>query len=272
MNKLSTEFDQENENQFYWTDGENVFHRGTEIGGADLNTFEHFYGIWAKDKKTCYSGATRINSADAETFKALNFTYAKDKNNVYSLVGKIKDADPSSFEICDDGKHSLGKSVEWVDKKMFLYDESYVPYGYGKDVNHVYYYNFSGKTKIVKKAETNTFVSLNDSNYGIDENNVFYGFAAIPKANPKTWKKLKEKYFFYSRDGNKIFYLNRLIKDADAESFEVVETPIIIGTPPQLAKDKISGFNNSSRISFDELQEKIDYRVDYYNKITEKLK
>ena len=38
MIKLSTEFDQENENQFYWTDGENVFHRGTEIAGADLDT------------------------------------------------------------------------------------------------------------------------------------------------------------------------------------------------------------------------------------------
>lgn len=270
MNKLSTTFDNTDLDKHYWTDGKSVFHRGYEIKGADIDTFEHFYGLWAKDKKNCYCGSSKLNNTDPKTFLALNLAYAKDKDNVWTLGGLINDADTKTFEVCDNGMKSMGKSVEWVDKKLYLYNETYVPYGYGKDKKNVYYYNFSGKTKIVKKADIHSFVSLNDGHFGLDKNYVFYGFATILKAKPNTWKKLKQEYY-YSKDGNKIFYMNRLIKDADPTSFEVIETALITGNPPQLAKDKTSGFSNSNRISFEELEKEIEYSANHFKKITEKL-
>jgi hypothetical protein len=43
-----------------------------------------------------------------------------------------------------------------------IISDSFVPYGYGKDKNNVYYYGFEGKPKVVKNASPETYVSLND--------------------------------------------------------------------------------------------------------------
>jgi hypothetical protein len=42
----------------------------------------------------------------------------------------------------------------------------------------------------------------------------------LNKANPKTWRKLKDNYY-YSKDKSIIYYLNRVITEADAETFEL---------------------------------------------------
>lgn len=201
--KHALTFDELDDKNQYWTNGKSVYHHNRQVKGADIDSFEHFFGIWAKDCKSCYSGSLKFRNADTETFIALNYTYAKDKENVWTLAGNIKEADPITFTVCDSGKHSLGKSVRNVGQNKMLH-EQYVPYGFGKDRNNVYYYDFQGKSKIVRKANPTTFVSLDDGYFGYDDKYVYCGFTTIPNADPETWKKLKENYY-YSLYGNRIF-------------------------------------------------------------------
>jgi hypothetical protein len=246
--KLAVEFDNTIEGGLYWTDGKKVYFRRYEVKGADIETFLQYPGYWAVDKNHCYSGATCIKDADRETFTVLNMTYAKDKSNVWTLIGKIKDVDAQTFEVCDSGKYSLGNNLE----KGKLY-EQFVPYSFGKDKNNVYHYDFSGKPNIVKNASPATFVSIGDCVFGYDENNVYYKQNKLQGANPKTWKKLKNNYF-YSKD-KKIYYFNRIIKAADLETFEVIESDVKLGKPLQYAKDRNNYYSNDNIITKEKFQE-----------------
>lgn len=266
--KLVTGFNAHDENALYWTDGKAVFFRGYEIKGADIESFEQFPGGWAKDKKHCYSGNMKLKNADTLTFEVLNFTYVKDKSNVWTVGGRIPEADIGTFEICDSGKKSLGLSVVKVENGQKAYHENFAPYGFAKDMDNVYYYDFQGKTKIVKKAIPSSFHSLGDGYFGYDEKFVFCGQSVIPKAKPATWRKLHEEYF-YSRDENRIYYFNRLIKEADAETFEIVVVPSIYGNPSQYAKDKNVGYLNDNTVSLEELEKRV--RDDLVKNEKEKL-
>lgn len=254
--KLAKVYNSDNEMSLYWTDGKVVYFGGEKIKNADIDSFEQFPGSWAKDKNSCYSGGRKLKDANSLTFKVLNYTYAKDKNNVWTLEGRISEADAKTFEVCDNGKKSMGITflLSENNKKEVL--ESFVPYGFGKDVNNVFYYDFQGKTKVIKKAISSSFKSLNDGYFGYDEKLVFCGKNILPKANPKTWRKLADKYY-YSQDQNRVYYFNRLIKEADAESFEIVIIPSIFETPTQYARDKNYFYFNDSICSSEEFEESL---------------
>jgi len=235
----------------YWTDGQKVYFNAFEVKGVDMETFEQYPGAWGKDKNHCYSGGKRLQDADVESFRVLNHTYAKDAKYVWALGIRIQDAGAETFEVCDDGKHSLGKHY---DKKADKWYELIVPYGFGKDKNNVYYYDFNGKPNVVKNASSETFVSLNDSYFGHDENNVYCGIRKLQKADSKTWAKFKDLYH-YSKDKKIIYYSNRIIKDADAETFEVIEQNVEWGLPLQLAKDKNHYYWNDNITSKEKIEE-----------------
>jgi hypothetical protein len=256
--KLAKNFDETDENMLYWTDGVKVYFRHYEIKWVDIETFEQYPGCWGKDKKHCYSGSSVLRGADVRSFKVLNFTYAKDTNHVWALGGKIEGVDANTFEVCDDGRKNNGKIYEKTPEMAegIIYD-SIVPYGYGKDKSNVYYYGFEGKPKLLKNASSETFVSLNDGCFGYDLKNVFYKTYKLNKADPKTWKKFKDRYY-YSRDKNIIYYLNRIIKGADAETFEVAEKTIELFEPPQLARDKNNYYRNDSIIAKEEFEEDLN--------------
>jgi hypothetical protein len=253
--KLAKEFDRTNENMLYWTDGIKVYFWHYEIKGADIETFEQYPGSWGKDKKHCYLGSSVLRGVDVQSFKVLNFTYAKDNANVWTLGGMIKDVDANTFEVCDDGRKYNGKIYEKNSSMTEgIVRDSVVPYGYGKDKNNVYYYGFEGKPKIIKNALPETFVSLNDGCYGYDSKTVFYKTYKLNKANPKTWRKLKDNYY-YSKDKSIIYYLNRVITEADAETFEVIEKTVELFEPPQLAKDKNNYYENDDIITKEKFEE-----------------
>lgn len=262
-NKLATEFIEYDQSTNYWTDDRKVYFRIYEMKGVDIESFEQFSGCWAKDKNHCYLTSTRLQNADPKTFEILNFTYAKDKSNVWTMGGRIPEADSETFEVCDNGKRSLGPQFKWSTNKQKIWYELLVPYGFGKDKNNVYYYDYQGKTNIVKKAIPISFQSLGDDYFGYDEKSVFCGRAIIPKANPATWKKLHEDYY-YSKDQNRIYYFNRLIKDADAETFEVIIVPVATGKVYQYAKDKNFGYSNDRAISHEELEKVVRDGLEKY--------
>jgi len=268
--KLAKDYNADNETALYWTDGKVVYFCGEKIKNADIDSFEQFPGCWAKDKNFCYSGSTKLKDADCLTFEVLNYTYAKDKSNVWTLVGRIPEAEAKTFEVCDDGRKSLGIKFVLLENNKREILESFVPYGFGKDAVNVFYYDFQGKTKIVKRAISSSFQSLNDGYFGYDEKSVFCGKNTLPKANPKTWKKLEDKYF-YSKDQNRVYYFNRLIKDADAESFEVVIVSSVFETPTQYAKDKNFFYFNDSIVSKEEFEKHIADHIDRNEKIKMEL-
>jgi hypothetical protein len=227
--KIANHYDIYDETTNYWTDGKKVYFKNYEIKNADINSFVHFHGGWAVDKKNCYIVNSKLRNADRDSFVVLNTTYAKDKDNVWTLGGKIKDVDAASFEVCDDGKNYMQPVISIWQGKTYT---EFTPYGYGKDKNNVYHYDYSGKPNIVKGASPDTFYSLNNGHYGYDDKNVFWNIYKLNKANPKSWRIIKNGYF-YSKD-KYVYYTNRVIKEADVETFEVIENK----HKSQYAKDK----------------------------------
>jgi len=262
--KLATKFDEHNENTNYWTDGKKVYFRGDEVKGADIESFVQYPGGWGKDKKHCYLVGSRLQNADLTTFEVLNFTFAKDNTSAWTLGGRI-DIDSDTFEVCDSGANV---NIAIIAGEQYTLT---TPYGYAKDKNAVYHYDYSGKTNIVKKAIPQSFVSLNDSRFGYDEKSVFCKISVLPKANPKTWKKLHDDYY-YSRDGNRIYYFNRLMKDADAESFEILVTPDLFRNPGQYARDKNNYYLNDNIHPETEIKKMIENDIERDRKLREKFK
>lgn len=202
----------------YWIRGDTILYRHYPLKGADIDSFSFYLGSFGKDRKHCYCAHTRLAGGIGAAFRALNFTYATDGISVWTMGGKIKDADAESFVVCDDGAHDLGGGTT-------------VPHGFGKDKNRVYYYDFDGKPNWVRKASPESFVSLNDGHYGKDDSFVFCGAATLPKAKVQHWRKLGG---YYSKDDARVYYFNRLMIDADYDTFEVVDTDGYM----QMAKDK----------------------------------
>ena len=260
-NPLANRFEEYNELAQYWTDGKFVYYRGYVIRGADIETFEQYPGAWAKDKKYCYSGKSRLNDSDSSSFTVLSFAYAKDVKNVWTMGGCIASADATTFAACDTGKYSLGQKFKRLSSGEYVQHELFVPYGFAKDKDAVYYYNFD-KNRTVEKAISDSFVSLKDGYFGYDESAVFCGCTALLKAKPQTWKRLRDGYF-YSRDCGRIYYLNRLIQGADAESFEVVVVPDIYQKHYQYARDKNYGYINDDVIGLSEFEKRIQDDLDY---------
>ncbi len=221
----------------YWIRGKEILYCYYPLKGADVKSFTFYLGSFGKDCKHCYCASSRLAGGNGATFRTLNFTYATDGTYVWTMGGRVKDADAESFEVCDDGVYYVVK-------------DSPVPHGFGKDKNRVYYYDFDGKPNLVRKASPASFVSLNDGYYGKDECLVFCGAVTLPKAKVQHWRKIGG---FYSKDDARVYYFNRLIADADHETFEVVNTDGAI----QLARDKYCFFEADRVVDESRFQERL---------------
>ena len=222
----------------YWTDGRRVFFLYREIDGADIDSFIYYPGEWATDKKYCYNCSSRLDNADRKTFEVLNEMYAKDKFNVWAEGGKVKKADAGSFVVYN--------------------NDAYPPYGYCKDKNHVYFYFVQSKLNVVRNALPETFNAINND-FGYDGKSVFWRSHKLKKADPKTWKILKNGYD-YSKD-KYIYFGNRIIKKADAETFEVIEGVKKFGRLVNYAKDKYNYYLQDKIITKDIFQKMANLTV-----------
>ena len=218
-------YDFENKEQAsYWTDNNRVYFRSVIIKNADINSFVVLNRFFAKDKNRCYLQGRMLKNADSKYFETLNYCYAKDNRNAWTTGGIVKNIDIKTFEVCDEGirknKYKFSRQ-EFNDGKMREV-KILIPYGYAKDKNNVYYENFSGKPKIVKKANPKTFKSLNNGLFGLDDTLVFYEQSTLKKANPNHWKLIdEEKSLEYSKDEKSIYSYNKEIKNADLETFKL---------------------------------------------------
>lgn len=231
-------FRDRDETASYWVQGSTVCFRHQPVRGAHAASFRFFRNGFAKDHKHCYCVGRRLVGAHPDTFRPLSFTYVTDGNEVWTLGGRVKDADAASFVACDAGVNLLSGGVR-------------VPYGYGKDHQRVFYYDFNGTANWVRKASPDSFVSLNDGYFGKDSRFVFCGAAVFPKAKVASWTQLGG---YYSKDSTRIFYFDRPIPAADYDSFEVVPTD---RDYIQLAKDKNQFYNNDQVIDAGSFAEKL---------------
>ena len=202
--------------------------------------------MWAKDDRRCYDGGIWLRNADIESFKPLNYAYAMDKNHVFTVTGTIKNVDIASFQVLDTGKCFLRYNEIGI--------VEYTPTGYAKDKNYVYYDNYEGKTKIIKKADVETFTSFGDTYFARDKNHVYGNGKIIKKANSNTWTKFTQMPIsLYSKDNCRVFYGFWEI-DVDYETFEVLLPQKAKSINCQLAKDKNRFYRNGAKIRKGELE------------------
>lgn len=240
------DFDENNPETEFWTDGNKVYNVKSVLRGANPNTFL-YDGIFAKDDKNCFCGESWLKGADVETFQVLNYTYAIDKDYVYTITGKVKDADIKSFEVLDNGKSLLWYNRVGIPEFTFC--------GYARDKNNIYYHNYEGKPKVIKRGDLNTFSSQNDGYFGRDKNFIFGNGKIIKKADVNSWNKISDlPNSLYSKDDKRIFYGFWEIK-VDYETFELEIPKNAKFIHSQIARDKNNFYRNGEIISEAEFEE-----------------
>lgn len=224
----------------YWIrDEKEVIYRQYPLRGADPKTFRYYLGGYGKDDRACFLANVRLKGADSSSFRALNLAYAADHQRVWTFGGEVKNVDRSTFEVCDSGACRGSPLL--------------IPTGYARDQERVYYYNYDGKTNVVKHALPETFVSF-DGQFGADAERVFFEIWQLPKASPVTWRRLDG---LYSVDRTRVYYGNRPIQDCDSASFRVVD-----GEGPQLAMDDRCHYICGKPSSKEEFDKRVSHTAD----------
>lgn len=196
----------------YWTDGKKVYWLFREVTN-DVENFVWFNDRFAKDSKHCFLQDTKLRQADLATFSALNNSYAKDKQFVWTLSGRFEPADIETFAVCDDGVVKVS-SLQEMDDGTKRTTISYLPFGYAKDSQCVYYEDSHGKTKIIKKADPATFVSNNDGRYAWDAQFVFLCASLLPGADPQSWHIVDAERLL-SKDAKRFYDRNKRITEEE---------------------------------------------------------
>ncbi|KAF2509103.1 DKNYY domain-containing protein [Flavobacterium foetidum] len=233
----------EKDELYYSLDGKTVLFNSYPVKGADFETFVHCMGF-AKDKNKCYRANSAYKGSAPETFEVLNYHFAKDKNHIYSIGGIVKNVDYDTFEVLDSGFQISSDGLR--DSKLsFSSDKSGIWW--------MEYYSY--KPVLIKGTHKNTFQRI-DECFSKDDKYVYFGGTRLPKANPATWKRLHESSY-YSKDENRFYFTNNLIKEADIDIFELLPVSCITGML-RFAKDKNWGYMLGRVMSHEELEENLN--------------
>ncbi len=196
----------------YWTDGKMVYWRYSPVSN-DVEHFVWFNNHFAKDSKHCFLQRKKLRNVDHASFTALNNCYARDCKSVWTTGGRFEPEDISSFVVCDDGVN-LVEMVRTMSDGTQRPIRVRIPYGYAKDSKAVYYENFAGKIKILKKADPTTFVSNNDGYFAWDAKSIFWGGYLLPKADLQSWRIVNTEMDL-SRDDKHFYILNKLVTEEE---------------------------------------------------------
>ena len=197
----------------------------SKVKDVDIESFEALRedrgligDYYAKDNKNVYLYGKKLKDVLPEGFETVKENYVKDSKNVYKIEAEITDSIP----ISSDNKINTKKiSLDGLDVKTFRALEN------GKDVTSIdyfvdknnIYYAYENLEKI-QGADKNSFEVL--GNYiAKDKNNVYYNGKKMENVDSKSFKNFGN---FIGKDKNRVFYItgNEDIKDADAESFEIM--------------------------------------------------
>ena len=197
----------------------------SKVKDVDIESFEPLKedrgligDYYAKDNKYVYFYGKKLKDVLPEGFEAVKENYVKDSKNVYKIETEITDSIP----ISSDNKINTKKiSLDGLDVKTFRALENskdVTSIDYFVDKNNIYY-AYENLEKI-QGADKNSFEVL--GNYiAKDKNNVYYNGKKMENVDSKSFKNFGN---FIGKDKNRVFYItgNEDIKDADAESFEII--------------------------------------------------
>ena len=197
----------------------------SKVKDVDIESFETLRDdkgligdYYAKDNKNVYLYGKKLKDVLPEGFEIVKENYVKDSKNVYKIEAEITDSIP----ISSDNKINTKKiSLDGLDVKTFRALENskdVTSIDYFVDKNNIYY-AYENLEKI-QGADKNSFEVLG---YYIakDKNNVYYNGKKMENVDSKSFKNFGN---FIGKDKNRVFYItgNEDIKDADAESFEIM--------------------------------------------------
>ena len=209
-------------------DKNNIYFGSSKLKNVDKQTFECIGSGFVKDKNGIYGGVLflsspddmlydieKIENIDKDSFEIIGESYSgtfvKDKNNVYlpemSEFKKVKEADPKTFELIDEffekdknNLYFLGKKVKNVDKKEI--ETIYV----GKKIGAAYTVFFKNKDGVYKFVRENPFDSSKDKLVKLN-------------VDKDTLEVLNRQYY---KDKNNVYCDDKILKNADLQTFEVV--------------------------------------------------
>ena len=232
---------------YYAKDKNNVYSGSDKIKDANPDTIKILNQVYLKDDKNVFLNfGQKIKNVDAATFEVMeeNASYGKDKNNVYYLGEKLKGADAKSFEIILEPNNLVqmyskdrnsvfigGRKIKEADLKTF--ERLSVTDYYSKDKNNLYYQ----EVKIDKIDNKNLKILYSD---GVDVvkngNKIFAEGKKLNIKSPETFEIILSKYYnfpnlIYGKDDKNVYaiskfdktYSSKVIKNADVNSFEVME-------------------------------------------------
>ena len=197
----------------------------SKVKDVDIESFEPLKedreligDYYAKDNKYVYFYGKKLKDVLPEGFETVKENYVKDSKNVYKIEAEITDSIP----ISSDNKINTKKiSLDGLDVRTFRALENskdLTSIDYFVDKNNIYY-AYEDLEKI-QGADKNSFEVL--GNYiAKDKNNVYYNGKKMENVDSKSFKNFGN---FIGKDKNRVFYItgNEDIKDADAESFEIM--------------------------------------------------
>lgn len=229
---------------YYAKDKNSVYSRHKKIKGANPKTIKVLNIAYIKDDKTVFSDfsfSNTLKNADVKSFEALGEYYGKDKNNVYLMGEKIKKADVKTFQIISEESFN-----HYSKDKNNVYLETYIIEGadpktfeiikekptYSKDKKYLYY---SGK-KIDEIRDDLENMSAGVLDIIRNGNRIYANGSRLDIENPENFKIIKNDYYnnpniIYGKNDKNIYVIigngqkirSKVIKDADINSFEIME-------------------------------------------------
>ena len=229
---------------YYAKDKNSVYSRHKKIKGANPKTIKVLNIAYIKDDKTVFSDfsfSNTLKNADVKSFEALGEYYGKDKNNVYLMGEKIKKADVKTFQVISEESFN-----HYSKDKNNVYLETYIIEGadpktfeiikekptYSKDKKYLYY---SGK-KIDEIRGNLENISAGVLDIIKNGNRIYANGNRLDIENPENFKIIKNDYYnnpniIYGKNDKNIYVIigngqkirSKVIKDADIDSFEIME-------------------------------------------------
>ena len=230
----------------YYTDGENVIIGKSKYlpGVVDVDTFEQIGRTsYLRDKNNVYRFGRIVESADPKTFEMIRRKYdeyARDRNSVFYNGVRVEDCDRDTHRIIDEFHHKDSKNVFFRTFILSGDPENFeiLSRAYTRDSKSVYW---RAKKISDDAGKFVAFPSERAAAYAKDSRNAYWGWKVIEEADLASFKGLNHNY---AKDKDRVYFavntLNtpKVVKDADPETFELVE-----GEKGIDARDKNNKFN-----------------------------
>ncbi|MCF6366741.1 MAG: DKNYY domain-containing protein [Bacteroidales bacterium] len=207
-----------------------------EVISDSSNDGRCFSDVWAKDKMSIWYKQYKISGADPFTFKVLNNSYSNDKNNVFYKQNLLVNAVKEHFKILNNFYAKDNERIWYKGKEVFGINDvtnfEVIDGYFSTDGKNIYMNNDTVLLKI-PDSDANTFIGIEDDmhlsslKYYKDKRNVYCidteknigepDFLNVFDAFTESFTILNEKY--YSKDNFNIYYKNKVIENADRNTF-----------------------------------------------------